>query len=30
MMNWVFILQGFIAIGLAGLAIAVILHNRRR
>jgi len=29
MMNWVFVLQGVIAIGLAGLAIAVILRHRR-
>ncbi len=29
MMSWVFILQGFIAIGLAALAIAVIIHQRR-
>ena len=29
MMNWVFVLQGFIAIGLAGLAIAVILRHRK-
>ncbi|MBB5701399.1 hypothetical protein FHS76_001250 [Ochrobactrum daejeonense] len=30
MMNWVFVLQGVIAIGLAVLAIAVILRQRRR
>jgi len=29
MMNWVFILQGVIAFGLAALAIAVILRHRR-
>jgi len=29
MMNWVFILQGVIAFGLAGLAVAVILRHRR-
>ncbi len=29
MMNWVFILQGVIACGLAGLAVAVILRHRR-
>lgn len=30
MMNWVFILQGVIAVGLAVLAVAVILRHRRR
>lgn len=29
MMNWLFILQGVIAFGLAALAIAVILRHRR-
>lgn len=30
MMNWIFVLQGVIAVGLAGFAIAVILRHRRR
>ncbi len=29
MMSWVFVLQGVIAIGLAGLAVAVILRQRK-
>ncbi len=29
MMTWAFIFQGLIAVGLAGLAIAVIVHSRR-